>query len=43
MLGGNKTKTAEVLKIGRKTLYQKIDEYGIATGEKQERQEARQD
>ncbi len=30
MLGWNKTKTAEVLKIGRKTLYQKIDEYGIA-------------
>ena len=35
MLGGNKTKTAEVLKIGRKTLYQKIDEYGIASSEKQ--------
>ncbi len=30
MLGGNKTKTAEVLKIGRKTLYQKIDEYGLS-------------
>ncbi|MFZ3110977.1 MAG: sigma-54 dependent transcriptional regulator [Rectinemataceae bacterium] len=29
MLGGNKTKTAEVLKIGRKTLYQKIEEYGL--------------
>ncbi len=28
-LGGNKTKTAEVLAIGRKTLYQKIQEYGI--------------
>ncbi|TXT42101.1 MAG: Fis family two component sigma-54 specific transcriptional regulator [Spirochaetes bacterium] len=27
--GGNKTKTAEILKIGRKTLYQKIEEYGI--------------
>jgi len=36
MLGGNKTKTAEVLKIGRKTLYQKIEEYGIAAAEKQE-------
>lgn len=35
MLGGNKTKTAEVLKIGRKTLYQKIDEYGLAPAEKQ--------
>ncbi len=34
MLGGNKTKTAEVLKIGRKTLYQKIDEYGLAPAEK---------
>ncbi len=34
MLGGNKTKTAEVLKIGRKTLYQKIDEYGIALTER---------
>jgi len=36
MLGGNKTKTAEVLSIGRKTLYQKIEEYGIAAGEKPE-------
>ena len=36
MLGGNKTKTAEVLKIGRKTLYQKIDEYKIDKPEKQE-------
>jgi DNA-binding NtrC family response regulator len=36
-LGGNKTKTAEVLKIGRKTLYQKIDEYGIDVVEKQEK------
>ncbi|MDP2790623.1 MAG: sigma-54 dependent transcriptional regulator [Rectinemataceae bacterium] len=35
MLGGNKTKTAEVLKIGRKTLYQKIDEYGLAAQGKQ--------
>jgi len=33
-LGGNKTKTAEVLKIGRKTLYQKIEEYGIEVAEK---------
>lgn len=36
MLGGNKTKTAEVLKIGRKTLYQKIEEYKIDTAEKQQ-------
>lgn len=35
-MGGNKTKTAEVLKIGRKTLYQKIDEYDIETREKAE-------
>jgi DNA-binding NtrC family response regulator len=35
-LGGNKTKTAEVLKIGRKTLYQKIEQYGIDAVEKQE-------
>jgi DNA-binding NtrC family response regulator len=35
MLGWNKTKTAEVLQIGRKTLYQKIDEYGIAQAAEQ--------
>ncbi|HOV93633.1 MAG TPA: sigma-54 dependent transcriptional regulator [Spirochaetales bacterium] len=35
-LGGNKTKTAEVLKIGRKTLYQKIEQYGIEVAEKPE-------
>ncbi|MCX7026336.1 MAG: sigma-54 dependent transcriptional regulator [Spirochaetes bacterium] len=35
-LGGNKTKTAEVLKIGRKTLYQKIEQYGIDAMEKQD-------
>ena len=35
-LGGNKTKTAEVLKIGRKTLYQKIEQYGIDVAEKPE-------
>jgi DNA-binding NtrC family response regulator len=28
--GGNKTKTAETLKIGRKTLHRKLAEYGIA-------------
>lgn len=27
--GGNKTKAADILKIGRKTLHRKIDEYGI--------------
>ncbi len=35
-LGGNKTKTAEVLRIGRKTLYQKIEQYGIEVAEKPE-------
>jgi len=34
MMGGNKTRTAEVLKIGRKTLYQKIEEYGIEETER---------
>jgi DNA-binding NtrC family response regulator len=28
---GNKTKTAEVLDIGRKTLHRKLDEYGVET------------
>jgi DNA-binding NtrC family response regulator len=28
-LGGNKSRTAETLGIGRKTLYQKMEEYGI--------------
>lgn len=31
--GGNKTKTAEVLQIGRKTLHRKLNEYGIASSE----------
>ncbi|HTX71775.1 MAG TPA: sigma-54 dependent transcriptional regulator [Rectinemataceae bacterium] len=33
--GGNKSRTAEVLGIGRKTLYQKIEEYGIEAGGKE--------
>lgn len=37
MLGGNKSKTAEVLKIGRKTLYQKIEEYGIQAADRGEK------
>ena len=28
--GGNKTKASEMLKIGRKTLHRKLNEYGIA-------------
>jgi len=27
--GGNKSRTAEILGIGRKTLYQKMEEYGL--------------
>ena len=28
---GNKTKTADILKIGRKTLHRKLNEYGLVT------------
>ena len=31
--GGNKTKTADVLKIGRKTLHRKLNEYGLVSEE----------
>ena len=34
--GGNKSRTAEVLGIGRKTLYQKIEEYGIEGAQPQD-------
>jgi DNA-binding NtrC family response regulator len=34
--GGNKSRTAEILGIGRKTLYQKIEEYGIEGAEARE-------
>ncbi len=34
--GGNKSRTAEILGIGRKTLYQKIEEYGIEGAEPKE-------
>jgi DNA-binding NtrC family response regulator len=27
--GGNKSRTAEILGIGRKTLHRKIEEYGL--------------
>jgi len=36
VMGGNKSKTAEVLGIGRKTLYQKIEEYSIEKPEREE-------
>lgn len=39
LVGGNKSKAAEILKIGRKTLYQKIEQYGIATGDRTEEQQ----
>lgn len=35
--GGNKTKTADVLGIGRKTLHRKIEEYKIESGIKSEK------
>lgn len=33
---GNKTKTADILKIGRKTLHRKLNEYGLATSSEPE-------
>ena len=33
---GNKTKTADILKIGRKTLHRKLNEYGLVTSSESE-------
>jgi DNA-binding NtrC family response regulator len=35
---GNKSKTAEVLGIGRKTLHRKLKEYGIEETEEEEKE-----
>ena len=40
---GNKTKTADVLKIGRKTLHRKLNEYGLVSGEEEGAEQERAD
>ena len=40
---GNKTKTADVLKIGRKTLHRKLNEYGLVSGEEEGADQKRAD
>jgi DNA-binding NtrC family response regulator len=36
MAGGNKTKAAQILGIGRKTLHRKLQEYGMETEQTEE-------